>query len=269
MNYIEKLALTINFFDGSEHLKYILSQIREEVDLIVCVWQKKSYCGNTISPEDYDEMIRLQNEGLIDEILEFQPDLAKPHREQEAMKRNMGIAYVRNKSCSHVLNIDTDEYYTKESFQKAKQYINEKRIPITYCQYINYYKSFDYYLLYPFKTYVPFIHSTFFEYTFNCDCQVPTDPTRRINNIYRIGEEVLDNDLIMMGHASWIRNDINKKLENWSAKKMFDPKLIKKAVRRYNNWVYPMPAIQLFNVPKNEVYVKKLQRRIHDIVLPF
>ena len=269
MNYIQKLGLTINFFDGSEHLKYILKEIRDEIDLVVCVWQQQSYCGNQISQEDYDEMLNLKQQGLIDEILEFVPDINKPHREEETKKRNQGIDFVRSCGCTHVLNIDTDEYYTRDSFIKAKQYINEQRLPITYCQYINYYKSFDYYLLYPFKTYVPFIHSTFFNYTFNCDCEVPTDPTRRIHNPYKVGQEVLDNDLIMMGHASWIRKDITKKLENWSAKSLFDRKLIRKAVIRYQNWRYPMPAIQLFNVPKNEVYVKKLKERIHNIYLPF
>ena len=269
MNYIKKLALTINFFDGSEHLQYILKELRDEIDLIICVWQKKSYCGNEISIDDYNEMIRLKSEGLIDELLEFIPDLDKPHREQEAKKRNMGIQFARTQSCTHILNIDTDEYYSKDSFIKAKKYIEEKRIPITYCQYINYYKSFDYYLIYPFKTYVPFIHSTFFEYTFNCECQVPTDPTRRIKNYYKIGEEVLDNDLIIMHHASWIRKNIESKLNNWSAKKIFDSKLIKKAIKRFQVWQYPMDAILLFNVPENKVQVKKLKERLIKINLPF
>ena len=55
---------------------------------------------------------------------------------------------------------------------------------------------------------------------------------------------------------------IRKKLENWSAKNHFNKELIEKAVKQFNNWKEGDPAIMLFNVPDNSVYVKKLEKRI-------
>jgi hypothetical protein len=269
MGKIRKLALTINSFDSSELLETLISEIREDIDHVAAIYQKKSYWKNPMSDEDMEELIRLKDMKLIDELIEFTPNFAKYAREQETDKRNMGIELMKQKGHSHILNIDADELYDKEQFREAKRQINEKGWPITYWSYVNYYKDFHHYLVYPFRPFVPGIHSTYFKYTYQGPAPGPTDPSRRIYNPMNIGTHLFPDDVIRMAHAAWIRKDIRKKLENWSAKNHFKPELIDKAVYQFENWKEGDPAIMLFNVPDNSVYVKKLETRIHKFDVPW
>jgi len=266
---IKKLALNVNAFDASELLEPLLTEIRDQVDVVNLIWQEKSYWKNPIAKEDMDELIRLKEIGLADNLLEFKPDFSKYSREQECEKRNWGIDYAKNDGCSHVISSDADEFYDAEQFRAAKELINKKGYSITYCSYVNYYRDFDHYLVYPFRPFVPFIHSTFFRYTYNGPAPGPTDPTRRINNPSNLGTYLFEDEELRMGHAAWIRKDIRKKLVNWSAKNHFKDELIDEAVKRWENWKEGDDAIMLFNVPENSVHVNKLETRIHKFDVPW
>ena len=266
---IKKLSVTINSFDASELLEPLIEQIRDQVDHVACVYQKLSYWKNPIAEEDTEELERLKSIGLVDELIEFKPNFAKYSREQECDKRNMGIELMKQNGSSHVLNIDADEGYDSEQFRYAKEFINKKGYTITYCSYVNFYKDFDHYLVYPFRPFVPFIHSTYFKYTFDGPAPGPTDPTRRINNPLNIGTYLFTDQEIRMAHAAWIRKDIRKKLENWSAKNYFEKELIDKAVERWENWKEGDKAVMLFNVPENQVVVKKIEKRFFNIEIPW
>jgi len=218
---------------------------------------------------DMEELQRLKKMGLIDELFEFVPDFSKYARVQETDKRNLGIQMMRERGFSHILNIDADELYDVDQFKAAKNEINKNGWPITYWSYVNYYKDFEHYLVYPFRPFVPGIHSTYFTYTYNGPAPGPTDPTRRIFNPMNIGTYIFPNEVIRMAHAAWIRKNIRKKLINWSAKDHFNEELIDKAVAQYENWKEGDNAIMLFNVPSNEVYVKKLNVKIHKFEVPW
>jgi len=269
MGAIKKLALTINAFDATEFLETILNEIRDQVDYVMAIYQEKSYWGNPMDPIDFEELNRLKNLGLIDELYKFTPDFTKYSRVQETEKRNLGINLMKDRGFSHILNIDADELYDKDQFKEAKHQINKNGWPITYWSYVNYYKDFEHYLVYPFKPFVPGIHSTYFTYTFNGPAPGPTDPTRRIFNPLNIGTYIFPDEVIRMAHAAWIRKDIRKKLINWSAKDHFNEQLIDKAVNQYENWKEGDKAIMLFNVPDNSVYVKKLNVKIHKFEVPW
>jgi len=266
---IRNLAYNINSFDASELLESLITEIRDQLDWVVCIWQKKSYWGNPMDNADMEELQRLKTIGLVDELIEFKPDYNKPSREQETDKRNMGINLMREKGYSHVISADADEFYDADQFREAKRQINEKGWPITYWSYVNYYRDFDHYLVYPFRPFVPGICSTYFTYTFNGPAPGPTDPTRRILNPMNIGTYLFPNEVIRMAHAAWCRKDIRKKLENWSAKDHFSKELIDRAVERWENWKEGDNAIMLFNVPDNNVFVKKLDVKIHNFTLPW
>jgi len=193
----------------------------------------------------------------------------KYSREQECEKRNMGIELMRQNGSSHILNIDADEFYDKDQFEYAIDVIEDKGWNITYWSYVNYYRDFDHYLVYPFRPFVPGIHSTFFKYTYQGPAPGPTDPTRRIANPAKLGEYIFRNDEIRMGHAAWIRRDIRKKLENWSAKNHFEQQVLEDAVERWENWKEGENAIMLFNVPDYNVRVNKLEKRIHKFDVPW
>lgn len=266
---IKSLALTINAFDASELLEDLIKEIRDQVDYVAAFWQARSYWYNAMDPKDKAELERLKSIGLIDELIEFKPNYQKYSREQETDKRNMGIEMMRAKGYSHILNIDADEFYDKDQFREAKKQIDENGWPITYWSYVNYYRDFEHYLVYPFRPFVPGIHSTYFKYTFNGPAPGPTDPTRRILNPMNIGTYLFPDEVIRMGHGAWIRRDIRKKLENWSAKDHFPKELIDKAVERWENWKEGDNAIMLFNVPENNVYVRKLEVKIHKFEVPW
>ena len=266
---IKSLSVTINSFDSSELIEPLISQIRDQVQHIAAIWQKKSYWGNPMDPKDTEELHRLKKDGVIDELIEFKPNFAKYSRVQECDKRNMGISLMKDRGFSHILNVDADELYDPEQFRRAKEKINEKGWGITYCSYVNYYRDLEHYLVYPFRPLVPFIHSTFFQYTYEAPAPGPTDPTRRVFNPYNIGTYVFEDHEIRMQHLAWIRRDIRKKLVNWSAKNHFKKELIDQAVERWENWKEGDPAIMLFNVPENSVQVKRLEKRITDIHIPW
>jgi len=269
MGRIRKLALTINAFDASELLETLITEIRDEVDYVAAFYQNKSYWQLPMDPIDMEELQRLHKLGLIDELIEFKPDFLKYARQQETDKRNMGIEMMRGKGYSHILNIDADELYDRDQFKEAKAEINKKGWPITYWSYVNYYKDFNHYLVYPFRPFVNGIHSTYFTYTFNGPAPGPTDPTRRILNPLNIGTYLFPDEVIRMQHCAWIRKNIRKKLENWSAKDNFNKELIDKCVHQFENWKEGDNAVMLFNVPDNNVYVKKLDVPICKFKVPW
>jgi len=266
---IKKLALTLNAFDSSELLEPLISEIRDQVDHVAAIYQKLSYWKNPMADEDMEELLRLKTLGLVDELIEFKPNFAKYSREQECEKRNMGIDLMKRQGYSHILNADSDEFYDADQFESALDLIATRGYTITYCSYVNYYRDFEHYLVYPFRPFVPFVHSTFFKYTYQGPAPGPTDPTRRINNPSNLGTYIFEDSELRMGHAAWIRRDIRKKLENWSAKNHFKKELIDDAVERWENWKEGDNAIMLFNVPDNNVKVKKLEKKIHKFDVPW
>lgn len=266
---IKRLCFNINAFDASELLEGVLLEIRDQLDCVNAIYQKQSYWKNPMSREDMLELERLKKIGLIDNLIEFKPDFLKYAREQECEKRNMGIQWAKDHGYSHIMSTDADEFYDKDQFRTAKEMIDANGWPITYCSYVNYYRDFEHYLVYPFRPFVPFIHSTIFNYTYNGPAPGPTDPTRRINNPMNIGTYLFPDEVIRMHHLAWVRKNIRKKLENWSAKDHFPKELIDKAVKQWENWKEGDNAVMLFNVPSNEVFVKKLEKRITTITVPW
>lgn len=260
-----KLAVCINAFDASELISPMITEIRSEVDWVIAIWQKKSYWKNDMAIEDQNELVRLKEIGLIDELIEFKPDYTKYSREQECDKRNMGINYVKSLGYTHVISCDADEIYDIDQFKAAKELILKKGYTITYCSYVNYYRDFEHYLMYPFRPLVPFICSTYWNYHYQGPAPGPTDPTRRIHNPSNLGTYVFEDHELRMNHLAWIRKDIRKKLVNWSAKNHFPDELIDKAVKRWENWKEGDKAVMLFNVPGNEVTVKKIPKRFLNL----
>ena len=98
---------------------------------------------------DINEIFRLRDEDhLVDNIVEISLDTTQAARVQETEKRNILIQDAEDHGCSHVLVIDSDEYYTKKAFDYGLQQIDEHDYDMTYCQYVNYYHDYLHYLKY-------------------------------------------------------------------------------------------------------------------------
>lgn len=271
MSKISKLGMGIIAFEGIEHIKNITYEIRELVDTIVICLQKESYHGEPIHQEDVDLANQLLEYGYVDDIIWFKAsDL---HTEEgnagprwiETDKRNFILDYLENTAkCSHSLVIDSDEFYDKEDFEYAKNLLDkDESARVSYCQYINYYRDYSHVLVWPFLAYVPFITESSFRFHFeNGTFTLPSDPTRRYVTDSSVTPKVLAFDIIKMHHLSWIRIDIEKKLNNWSAKRYFQKDELHNAIlNRYYNYVDGQNAIITFNVPNYNVCVNRLPKQ--------
>ena len=292
---IKKLGLAIICFDASEHLYNIISELRQSVDYVSIGLQEVSYHGDKIQQIDLQEIYRLRDEdNLVDKIVKIELDITKEPRVQETDKRNLLIQDAQDNGCSHCIVIDSDEYYTRKSFEDACKTIDEHDYEMTYCQYINYYHDYKHFLVYPFKDgmYVPFVTKVKYRYSFEClDFPKPSDPTRRyvrpyngektiigpnnqpmkIKN-YTVEYHIFPWNEVKMHHLSWLRADIRKKLNVWSSKTCFKNynDLIDRAVDCFDNFdpnSKLAKALMLFNTPGNSLDVKAFPKQyIHPKV---
>lgn len=286
---IKKVGLGIVAFEGTEHLANIITELQDCLDYVSIGLQRKSYHGDPIELIDLNEIIRLRDEDhLVDNIVEIELNMEDEPRIQETDKRNILIQDAEDHGCSHVIIIDSDEFYSKNSFIKALKEIDDNDYEMTYCQYVNYYHDYKHFLVYPFKDgmYVPFVSKTKYRHSFECqDFPLPSDPTRRYVRPYseivkvKYGDSVYDKKIytvdyhvfpwntVKMHHLSWIRADIRKKVNMWSSKTCFNNynDLIDKAVDVYNHFDENSTEVQkaslLFNTPNHEVMVKAFPKQ--------
>lgn len=190
MSRIKKLGVGIVAFEGCEHLKNIISEIKESVDYVLVGLQHLSYHGDPIDPRDIEETEMCKNAGLIDEIYWYEPDLSylkdpqyTPHypRFLETEKRNNLIDILKDRGCSHCLIIDGDEFIIKDELDKAKDLIhNDPDIHISYCPYIFYYKDYEHLIKKDGPNYAPFISEVDYKFEFgNESYKIRADLTRK------------------------------------------------------------------------------------------
>ena len=181
-NQDKKLGLGIIAFEGTELIAQIVTEIKDLVDYIVVGFQKQSYSGQPCDPNDEKELQVLLEEGLVDKILYIETDKHDFPRVQETQKRNALVDDMASNGCTHELIIDSDEFYSHNSFKRAKEKIYNEDIEMSYCRYVNYFRDYRHYLVYPFENgqYVPFIAKIKYKFAWKCkDFPLPSDPTRR------------------------------------------------------------------------------------------
>lgn len=245
-----KLGLSYNLFDGEELLEGSIRCIRDSVDYISVVYQTVSNFGNQSHSNILDLLTDLKHKNLIDNITKFDPEIIHGSK-NELIKRNIGLDLSRKYQCTHHMSIDTDEYYIRSEFDTIKQKIIEADHDASFCQMMTYYKSWEYVLDPPENYYVPLIYKIKdnARYTKQRHFPVVVDPTRKMSNI--INPIIFDRSIIQLHHGSYIRNNLQIKLENSSASVNFNNKdNIKQIVDYYNTWIYPKPATLGGKYPK-------------------
>jgi hypothetical protein len=189
-------------------LPYAIENIRPVVDEVIVVYSWKSNRGNTIRYELPKDCILVQCE----------PETNVPHINETA-KRNAGLEEVKKRGFTHFIMMDADEFYVQSEFQKAKLLLGNQAGSV--CRIQTYFKSPTLTIGYDY-TLVPFIHKVTprLQYKLNSASYPFTyergnariDCTRRLN----ISSGVILAD-ITMHHYSFVRKDMNLKLENSSA----------------------------------------------------
>ncbi len=208
-----KLAAIYNVFDGEELLEGSINQIRDHVDVVICVVQTVSNY-NEVYDGGYEKVFRLWMDGLVNSFIFYTPIVTDSGAKNETRKRNIGIQKSIELDCTHYISIDCDEYYNTEDFAKAKdmcEIYSSTYVPLKT------YFSPNHILTPNENYYVPFICKLYKDtkvggYDFG---GVYCDPTRKDNSNntpYNLG-----NEGIYMHHYSWVRNDLERKINNSSA----------------------------------------------------
>jgi hypothetical protein len=202
-----KLAAIFNVFDGTELLRASIDTVKDHVDKVIVVWQKKSNFGEVYNPFEHFNSDGLEH---ILEYVFFDPATQNGGK-NERIKRNMGIQHARDMGCTHFISMDCDEFF--EDFGAVKKAYLQSGADGSVCKMYTYFKKPTWRCANLDSYFVPLIHklnqdtvSGVREYPFY------VDPTRRINQ-----EHIVELDAVMH-HMSWVRLDIGLKCRNSSAK---------------------------------------------------
>ncbi len=236
-----KIGVVYNVFDGEELLEDSIKSIREKVDYILVVFQTVSNFGNEYN-QSYIEVNRLFDLGLIDEAVKYVPSVqylengtvfSRSGSENEQVKRNVGLEIAKERGCTHLLMMDSDEFYLAEQFDYAWQEILDGNYDSSFCQMTTYYKE-PIYRLEPKETYyVPFIIRLHEDTKYEAlpDYTLLVDPTRRT----KMGNPIVfSRDELEMHHFSYVRKDIRRKLTNSSS--VFPKEQVEDVIKCHNEY---------------------------------
>jgi|GEM_PF-1112176 len=228
-----KVGMGIITYEGTEHLRTIIAELRPHVDEIALLTSETSYLGEPIGPLDKAEIQALLAEGLVDAEVAFPYMAHLPVREQETVRRNQGLAYFQSRGIGYALICDSDEFYKADQFSRAKAVVREWLPQAVYCYYENYYKFKNCKLLddcFSIPRVVPLLVSTSQRFKYDIPFKHPSDPTRRMDTDFTM---TFSKEFVTMHHWSWIRSDIRKKINNWSSRDFFPKQEIDEMIDYY------------------------------------
>ena len=245
-----KYGISYNIFDGEELLEDSILCIRDLVEYVTVVFQTQSYWGNRCSDSLEELLLRLKNEGLIDDLVRYEnnPQLS-PHQNQ-IIKRNLGVQLSKKNHCTHHMSMDCDEFYTEDQFNDLLDWYDENPNYVGFADYNDYYKSPSYLIDKPHDTMV----SLFFpikqnqHFVLNYRSPVLVDPTRRPNyDHYKIFEPAF----IQMHHMTLVRKNIDSKIRNAAKRLNYNTEeAIQKQIDYYNNWNENLDGLNEFGMLK-------------------
>ena len=212
-----KLGVSINVYEGAELLQPLVDNIRLNVDFILINWQEYSYTGNRISDNDKEKILNLKgiDQFNIFRIQKYATNISDA-KELEKRKRNEGRSICLKNGCDYFQDLDVDEFYKKEEYKEAKEFIQEKSIQFSYCNFINYHNKPIYKSKRSSNGIVPFISSLKMEGGLGSDViTFHTDPTRGNNftPMQNMGAIVhmFGTDKLLMHHYTNCRLDLCRK----------------------------------------------------------
>ena len=217
-----KIGVSYSVFDGEELLEASIKSIRSCVHYINVVWQEESWQGNKCSPNLKDFLFSLKDKGLIDEVILYPyKGIASSPPAEERKKRNMGLEAAKKAGCNYFMNMDTDEFYNPDEFEKAKKLIIEKGATHTACSIYTYWKDPHFRSLNVEYLCVPFIYKidkySKLEKVPDFPCRADATRHMAFKNVLGGGKPkfFFIND-VSMHHMSYIRADMMKKFNNAS-----------------------------------------------------
>lgn len=217
-----RVGVSYNLFDGEELLEASAKSVRPAVDFITVVYQDVSNGGERRAGSLKPFLEDLKKRSVIDDYVEYVPELKKIVFENETAKRVLGMKICKRHGCNYYMSMDVDEFYRADEMMKAKKFILENGIDISTVSIIEYVKEptnrlLSNYMFPPeeldFTFYCPFILKIRRPQIFGLyPCL--TDPTRSI--IKRGRSYLFPKHEIAMHHMSTIRKDLARKYRNSS-----------------------------------------------------
>jgi len=270
------LGISINLFNGEELLESSLKHIRDYSDNIVIIYQNVSNFGS--HKKNLTPLIKkLKSKKLLDHYILYEPKkdfigLDKNIKEliineanifngqaydqsiyygifNEMNKRNISLNFLRECGCTHVLDMDCDEFYLDHQLIYGIEEMIRGGYDGSFCQMQTYYKYFDCKISPPETYYVPFIYkikpTSKFEQIENADFPVYCDGKRRIKTGYPY---VFSREELEMHHFSYVRKNkesMKSKFLNCSSRMNFNEAKINKLIDHWE--IYEKGNLALFN----------------------
>ena len=215
----QKWGVAYSVFDGEELLEASVRNIRPHVDYICVVWQRVSWYGSPVHDEVLPLITKLKEEGLVNEVLEYEVNLKLKAGRNETRKRNMGLQAARKAGCTYFMAMDTDEFYKADEIENAKHYLIKHGITHSYCAQTIYGKQPTQMIMATMSCCPFFSRLTYWSKHQNDPHSVAqADPTRKISHIpwWRGGSRHFFVHQVKMNHFSFIRKDLQRKIDNSS-----------------------------------------------------
>jgi hypothetical protein len=220
------LGVAYNVFDGEELLIHSIQQIKNYVDYIVVVAQEKSNFGN-LNSNLRNKLKELQDLGCIDLVHWYEPKFVYEDNgtisldngvKNEQRKRQIGFDLCKEFGCTIFSSMDCDEIYDKDEYQFAKNDFIKGNYDSSFCQMKTFYKKATFQVTPPENYYVPLFYkvneNSNFTFDFVPPYPVEIDPSRRM----KAGDcRIYTRNEIQMYHYSYVRADIESKINNSSA----------------------------------------------------
>lgn len=218
-----KLGICYMVFDGEELLEFAARSIRSEVDHISATYQTTSYWGESAGPDLVPTMERLKKEGLLDEIIFYEPNLTIKPKEHEERLRNIGLEASKKAGCTHHISSDVDELCKPNELAYAKKVMDEGDYDFCMAPYVVYYKE-PTWLIHPRQNLsITLVHKIDKHYdrklTRN-EFPFGIEPTRMLKGCKTWKEFALDE--ITVHHMSFVRKDVRKKMKNNDNKNFYN-----------------------------------------------
>jgi len=102
-----------------------ISSNQTALDHISIVWQDISNAGEPITKHALDVLMEAAESGLIDEVIQYHPDLSNQRVKNETQKRQIGLDAARAAGATHFLSLDADEFYRPKEILKARDEIDK------------------------------------------------------------------------------------------------------------------------------------------------
>lgn len=198
-------------------LPYCIENHLQFCDSVIVVWSAFSNHGN------YDDRIQFVEHSNHKDTLFIQVEPVKGLKPlaNETRKRNSGISFAKSKGFTHFFLSDADEMYKPEEVEEVKKLFADPHLNGVVCPLVVYIGKPTLYC--EDHTLVPFIHKInrdtqagnfkSYPYTYDVNGHVHIDPSRRLNETRGV---VMCN--ATMHHMSYVRKDIDLKINNSSAK---------------------------------------------------